>query len=73
LDNETMPFGDNKTVSTLLGLPNLPSNRLSRYADSASLFIGLLKVVPLQSDVESRAELPLIEQIQIILDAMPAI
>ncbi|MDD4348248.1 MAG: Ig-like domain-containing protein, partial [Opitutales bacterium] len=72
LDEDAMRFG-NGTVSTLLGIPNLPNHRLSDYANSASLFIGLLRIVPLQSDVEGRANLPLIQQIQIILDAMPEI
>ncbi len=72
LDEDAMRFGSG-TVSTLLGIPNPPNHRLANYANSASLFVGLLKIVPLQSDVESRANLPLIEQIQIILDAMPAI
>lgn len=72
LDEEAMRFGSG-TVSTLLGMPNPPNHMLADYANSASLFIGLLKIVPLQSDVESRANLPLLQQIQIILDAMPEI
>lgn len=72
LDEEAMRFG-NGTVSTLLGMPNPPNHMLADYANSASLFIGLLKIIPLQSDVESRANLPLLQQIQIILDAMPEI
>lgn len=72
LDNDSIRFGGDR-ISTLLGIPNLPNSRLVDYANSASLFIGLLRIVPDQSDVESRSNLPLIEQIQIILDAMPEI
>lgn len=65
-DIDTTPFGSG-TISTVLGIPNPPNSRLSDFADSAVLYIDLLRITPSSGEVDSLSQSSLINRIQSIL------
>lgn len=65
-DIDATPFGSG-TISTVLGIPNPPNSRLSDFADSAVLYIDLLRITPSSGEVDSLSQSSLINRIQSIL------
>ena len=53
-DNDVTSFG-NSSRTTVLGIPDPPSDRLREFADASSLQINLLRITPSTTDVSSLA------------------
>lgn len=66
-DTEASAFGSG-SISTILGIPNPPNSRLEDYAETASLYMNLLRVTPSPDEVANLSTQSLLQRIQTILD-----